>query len=434
MGVHCDDCSRPVTFPFPVTFYGQTFTSANVQSNGGLNFDNVNTWAANGCLPRDTGRAILVLWDDLLLTNSGQDAFTAVVGSAPNRQFVIEWRGHYGTGGLANFEVIFNEANGVIRTVYGPSAQKPAARRPRASRAPGQGLRPQFHCNEAGTLAPGLAVILHAATTAASAAAAASTTSATATASAATTATAATAATATTATGALPGAAGDRAEAGHGEDEDPRAHCSVGRIRRAHSRRVGPRHLAEPAAGHGQAPRLPGEARRRPPLSRPRLLGKGPRTRGPWANPPIGLFRVEVTKSLAWEGDRCSVGFWRRHRSRRAAGGAALAAGDRPTGQTRAPIEAKVLRQLATKGDASFWVVLAQKADVSSASRIDNRSRRGEVVYDRLTAFANQSQAPLRALLDARRHPLPAVLDRQRDPRQVGRSSVSWTRSPRART
>ena len=83
-------------------------------------------------------------------------------------------------------------------------------------------------------------------------------------------------------------------------------------------------------------------------------------------------------------------------------GGGAVAAGSGSSGSTRAPVEAQVLRQLATKGHASFWVVLRGQADVSAASRIHDRATRGEVVYKRLTAFAKQSQAPVRSLLDAR--------------------------------
>src|SRR6187397_1175375 len=83
-------------------------------------------------------------------------------------------------------------------------------------------------------------------------------------------------------------------------------------------------------------------------------------------------------------------------------GGAALAGSTGPSGSTRAPMEAQVLRQMATKGHASFWIVLRGQADVSAASRIRDRSTRGEVVYKRLTAFAKQRQAPVRSLLDAR--------------------------------
>ena len=60
------------------------------------------------------------------------------------------------------------------------------------------------------------------------------------------------------------------------------------------------------------------------------------------------------------------------------------------------------MRQLAKNGDASFWVVLRGNADVSSAANIRNRSRRGVQVYERLTSYARESQAPLRAWLDAR--------------------------------
>src|SRR4051812_9691281 len=35
-GNHCDDCATAITFPFPVSVYGQTFNSANVASNGSV--------------------------------------------------------------------------------------------------------------------------------------------------------------------------------------------------------------------------------------------------------------------------------------------------------------------------------------------------------------------------------------------------------------
>ena len=36
IGSHCDDCTTAITFPFPVTFYGQTYTSAFAGANGNL--------------------------------------------------------------------------------------------------------------------------------------------------------------------------------------------------------------------------------------------------------------------------------------------------------------------------------------------------------------------------------------------------------------
>src|SRR4249919_537569 len=66
-----------------------------------------------------------------------------------------------------------------------------------------------------------------------------------------------------------------------------------------------------------------------------------------------------------------------------------------------APVDAQVARQLAKTGDASFWVVLRGNANVAPAASIHNRSRRGEFVYERLTSYARESQAPVREWLDA---------------------------------
>src|SRR5437867_4356888 len=38
VGIHCDDCTVLVTFPFPIRFYGLNFTSARVSSNGNMQF------------------------------------------------------------------------------------------------------------------------------------------------------------------------------------------------------------------------------------------------------------------------------------------------------------------------------------------------------------------------------------------------------------
>src|SRR5919109_1898986 len=81
--------------------------------------------------------------------------------------------------------------------------------------------------------------------------------------------------------------------------------------------------------------------------------------------------------------------------------GAAVAADNGASAPNRARVEAKVLRQLATNGTASFWIVLRDEADLAGTTRIHDRSRRGEVVYKRLTAVARRSQAPVRAILDA---------------------------------
>ena len=38
IGNSCDDCTTPITLPFPVQLYDSTFNTANVSSNGNLQF------------------------------------------------------------------------------------------------------------------------------------------------------------------------------------------------------------------------------------------------------------------------------------------------------------------------------------------------------------------------------------------------------------
>ena len=49
-GNHCDDCLTTITFPFPVSVYGQTFTGADVSSNGALELVNNNTFFSHDYL------------------------------------------------------------------------------------------------------------------------------------------------------------------------------------------------------------------------------------------------------------------------------------------------------------------------------------------------------------------------------------------------
>ena len=124
-GNHCDDCSTAVTAPFPINVYGTSYTTFNVASNGSVDLVGNQSPFTHGCqvLPNTLWtRAILPYQDDLRTDNlsfTGCNAFpgsqcgifTSVTGSAPNRQFHIEWRAtHFSdTTTSANFEVRFFE-------------------------------------------------------------------------------------------------------------------------------------------------------------------------------------------------------------------------------------------------------------------------------------------------------------------------------------
>ena len=108
-----DDLSFPVTLPFPFVYYGQRYTSANVSINGFVNFLSASAPYFNTTIPDpyEPNAAIYAAWDDLILDGTGSIR-TAVVGTSPNRQFVIEWRdvAVFGTSGVyMNFEIVLSE-------------------------------------------------------------------------------------------------------------------------------------------------------------------------------------------------------------------------------------------------------------------------------------------------------------------------------------
>ncbi|WP_370321421.1 carboxypeptidase regulatory-like domain-containing protein [Actinoplanes sp. ATCC 53533] len=114
--------------PFPVKLYGQTYTSAWINSNGlvtfkdplffgwiGSNPNEVPTQAAEG-LP---DAAVYAHWDDWVLDTQSHIA-TTTTGTAPNRKWVVEWRNVHlweDVNARATFEAVFSE-NGEITIAY----------------------------------------------------------------------------------------------------------------------------------------------------------------------------------------------------------------------------------------------------------------------------------------------------------------------------
>jgi hypothetical protein len=131
IGNHCDDCATTVQLPFPVTFYDQTFTQGFANSNGSFIFGPATASLYNNCLPdRNSQYAVIAYQNDLCTTGCGSQPscptcgiYTATLGTAPNRQFVLEWRAlHFDPAqgaGPANFEIIFTEGSSTVSTVYG---------------------------------------------------------------------------------------------------------------------------------------------------------------------------------------------------------------------------------------------------------------------------------------------------------------------------
>ena len=130
IGNHCDDCSTPIALPFPVSIYGQTFTSAAAGSNGHLTFGTISNAFNPSCIPNSPANYTLApYWTDqctgdcLNVVCTGCGIFTSTTGVAPNRIFNIEWRTAYynsgGSGVRLNYEVRLFEGKTNIDVIYG---------------------------------------------------------------------------------------------------------------------------------------------------------------------------------------------------------------------------------------------------------------------------------------------------------------------------
>jgi hypothetical protein len=142
-GNHCDDCATTVALPFPLQYFGQTYNSVGVVSNGFINFVSPNTSFSPVCLPA-TGfdYTIFPLWHDWRTDvglpgcstfANGCGIFTSVNGVAPHRIFNIEWHAvrFANTSQTGNFEVRLYEdsffTNGRFDVIYGTSTGTPGA-------------------------------------------------------------------------------------------------------------------------------------------------------------------------------------------------------------------------------------------------------------------------------------------------------------------
>src|SRR4051794_2061707 len=116
-----DDYTTTVALPFPLYFYNSSYTALMVSTNGNAHvFDNGDADYSNICLPNPaytTLQGIIApFWDDFNLgLNGGGDVYTSVVGSSPNRIFVLDWRDvvfYNNQNSTLTFEMLIYESNG----------------------------------------------------------------------------------------------------------------------------------------------------------------------------------------------------------------------------------------------------------------------------------------------------------------------------------
>jgi hypothetical protein len=132
--------SATVTMPFNFTLYTATSTTLKYSPRGILTIGGaIPALATNYDLPHSTNSVtkpgIFPYWDDLAYNASGSGICTKTFGSAPNRQFVVEWQNMtFNTPAgdkpaSLTFEAILSEGTNNIDVVY---SSMTAANQPRA--------------------------------------------------------------------------------------------------------------------------------------------------------------------------------------------------------------------------------------------------------------------------------------------------------------
>ncbi|GIM90710.1 hypothetical protein Ato02nite_025030 [Paractinoplanes toevensis] len=118
-----DDAVWQVPVPFPIKLYGEVnTTSAWIGSNGFISFAPTSPWSypdseipSGTWAPASPNNVVFPFFDDLDIDNDAA-MLTKISGTAPNRQWIVEWRNAKIWGGdneRVTFEVIFTENGGV---------------------------------------------------------------------------------------------------------------------------------------------------------------------------------------------------------------------------------------------------------------------------------------------------------------------------------
>jgi subtilisin family serine protease len=124
-----DDSVAEVSSPFPIQFGGGSFSELFISSNGNISFTDVFPEFSNRPLPIPYVRPISTLvapfWDDLYpIPGTPQNVFWGVLGTAPDRELVVEWRDvrHFtcrsDPAATVTFQVVFFEGKSDIHFHY----------------------------------------------------------------------------------------------------------------------------------------------------------------------------------------------------------------------------------------------------------------------------------------------------------------------------
>lgn len=118
-----DDDMRTLLLPFDVRFGGNGFAQMTVSSNGALSFAPFPPISyGNTALPNGAYTSLVApFWDDLIFLDADSDVLWDILGQAPHRELVIEWRNaeHFpACPGTITFQAVFFEGGSDVLFNY----------------------------------------------------------------------------------------------------------------------------------------------------------------------------------------------------------------------------------------------------------------------------------------------------------------------------
>jgi len=126
-----DDNLVTVPMPFEFPFYGTLYSEVSISTNGVLSFTPTFPSYVNEPIPSpfEPNASVFAFWDDLFVDGYAGTVNTAVVGSAPDRRFIVEWRdvSPLGSSLLLHFEAVLFE-DGRIQLQYQTAEPEPQQR------------------------------------------------------------------------------------------------------------------------------------------------------------------------------------------------------------------------------------------------------------------------------------------------------------------
>jgi hypothetical protein len=114
-----DDDEVGTTIPFPFLYQGTSYTDITIGNNGAIVFGTLTAQIGftNGTMAA-AATGLYPFWDDM--GGSGAGVFYQTIGTAPNRQFIVQWnKEHLSTSGnQLSYQLILEEASNDIYFLY----------------------------------------------------------------------------------------------------------------------------------------------------------------------------------------------------------------------------------------------------------------------------------------------------------------------------